>query len=179
MTLKLTLFSQEKDDFVREILIDSDAKFAELHQLILDDCNYTEQQEQCFLICDEDWRVRQRISLQERDDIGYDEDINIMSDTRIGDFLEDEGQRLAYVFDPDSKRIFLMELTENVFGRTEKKALVNRKHGLPPQQTLSGTPTSAIEADGDAKDETLEENFYGDDGFEADELDLDGYEINE
>ena len=52
MTLKLTLFSQEKDDFVREILIDSDAKFAELHQLILTDCSYDEHQKQCFLICD-------------------------------------------------------------------------------------------------------------------------------
>ena len=45
MTLKLTLFSQEKEDFVREILIDSDARFSELHKLILEDCNYEEHPE--------------------------------------------------------------------------------------------------------------------------------------
>ena len=90
MTLKLTLFSQEKDDFVREILIDSDAKFAELHQLILTDCSYDEHQKQCFLICDEDWRVKQRICLQDSDEMSYDQDLNLMSDTSIGDFLEDE-----------------------------------------------------------------------------------------
>ena len=81
MTLKLTLFSQEKEDFVREILIDSDAKFFELHKLILDDCNYDEHQKQCFLICDDDWRVKQRISLHDSEEMGYDQDLNLMSDT--------------------------------------------------------------------------------------------------
>ena len=180
MTLKLTLFSQEKEDFVREILIDSDAKFSELHQLILKDCNYDELDKQSFLICDEDWRVRQRVCLQESEDVGYDMDINLMSHTRIGDFLEDEGQRLAYVFDPDGKRFFLMELTENVFGRTEKKAIVNRSHGQPPLQSAN-SPLSASsgETEENIEDETLEEGFYGDEGFEEEELDLEGYEIDE
>ena len=191
MTLKLTLFSQEKEDFVLEILIDNDAKFSELHQLILKDCKYEEHKKQCFLICDEDWRVKQRICLHDSEDMGYDEDMNLMSRTRIGDFLEDEGQRLAYVFDPEGKRFFLMELTENVFGRTEKKAFVNRRHGLAPLQSVNSflkssqrgnfqeSPSTEREPGEDFEDEALEEDFYGDDGFEADELDLEGYEINE
>jgi hypothetical protein len=177
MTLKLTLFSQEKDDFVREILIDSDAKFAELHQLILTDCSYDEHQKQCFLICDEDWRVKQRICLQDTDEMSYDQDLNLMSDTSIGDFLEDEGQRLAYVFDPDGKRFFLMELTENVFGMTEKVAIVNRRHGLPPVQSLVEEEEQTTEQT--ENPEEIEEGFYGDEGYEEEELDLDGYEIDE
>ncbi|MBO7119299.1 MAG: hypothetical protein J6W03_03155 [Bacteroidaceae bacterium] len=183
MTLKLTLFSQEKEDFVREILIDSDAKFDELHQLILDECNYEEHEKQSFLICDEDWRVRQRICLMESEDVGYDTDINLMSETRIGDFLEDEGQRLAYVFDPDGKRFFLMELTENVFGRKEMKPIVNRKHGQAPDQILSSLPVRGEDEETDSSsardDEEGTEAFYGDEGFEADELDMEGYEIDE
>ena len=184
MTLKLTLFSQEKEDFVLEILIDNDAKFSELHQLILNDCNYEEHKKQCFLICDEDWRVKQRVCLHD-EDLGYDQDINLMSRTRIGDFLEEEGQRLAYVFDPEGKRFFLMELTENVFGRTEKKAIVNRRHGLAPLQSANDSlrikdkPSSSRDPEEIFEEETIEENFYGDDGFEAEELDLEGYEINE
>ena len=176
MTLKLTLFSQEKEDFVLEILIDSDAKFSELHQLILHDCGYEEHDRQCFLICDDDWRVKQRIRLHDNEDMRYDEDLNLMSHTRIGEFLEDEGQRLAYVFDPDGKRFFLMELTENVFGRTEKKAIVNRRHGEAPVQTnsLEDEATPSVEAE-----EALDESFYGDEGFEAEELDMEGYEIDE
>lgn len=195
MTLKLTLFSQEKEDFVLEILIDSDARFSELHKLILDDCHYEENDRQSFLICDDEWRVRQRICLNEGEDVGYDEDINLMSRTRIGDFLEDEGQRLAYVFDPDGKRFFLMELTENVFGRSEKKPVVNRRHGEAPVQSTASTDPSEEEenrrsaAEGEANGEAdgqftsssegMEEAFYGDDGFEEEELDLEGYEIDE
>ena len=177
MTLKLTLFSQEKEDFVREILIDSDAKFFELHKLILDDCNYDEHQKQCFLICDDDWRVKQRISLHDSEEMGYDQDLNLMSDTSISDFLEEEGQRLAYVFDPEGKRFFLMELTENVFGRTEKKAIVNRRHGLPPMQSL--VEEEEQQEDSTEKREEIEEGFYGDEGYEEEELDLEGYEIDE
>ena len=185
MTLKLTLFSQEKEDFVLEILIDSDAKFSELHQLILDDCNYQEHEKQSFLICDEEWHVKQRICLSEDEDVSYDEDVNLMSRTRIGDFLEDEGQRLAYVFDPDGKRFFLMELTENVFGRREKKTMVNRRHGKAPQQTSGSLQTSTgedFEDESSPSEETeggLEESFYGEEGFENEELDLEGYEIDE
>lgn len=176
MTLKLTLFSQEKEDFVLEILIDSDAKFSELHQLILSDCNFEERDSQCFLICDDDWRVRQRIRLQDNEETGFDEDLILMSRTSIGEFLEDEGQRLAYVFDPAGKRFFLMELTENVFGRTEKKAIVNRRHGLPPMQELASA--ADIAADDDVREE-IDETFYGDEGYEAEELDMEGYEIDE
>lgn len=183
MTLKLTLFSQEKEDFVLEILIDSDAKFSELHQLILRDCNYGEHIKQCFLICDDEWRVKQRICLHDSEDVGYDEDINLMSRTRIGDFLEEEGQRLAYVFDPEGKRFFLMELTENVFGRTEKKALVNRRHGLPPQQSalssFQESPSPSVESEEESDEEAIDEDFYGDEGYESEELDLEGYEIDE
>lgn len=185
MTLKLTLFSQEKEDFVLEILIDSDARFSELHRLILDDCHYDEHERQSFLICDSEWRVRQRICLHEDEDVGFDEDINLMSRTRIGDFLEDEGQRLAYIFDPDGKRFFLMELTENVFGRTEKKAIVNRRHGTAPVQMCNSNPASrqgGFEEKSSPAEETgggLEEDFYGDEGFEVEELDPEGYEIEE
>ena len=160
---------------MREILIDSDAKFSELHKLILDDCNYDEHDKQCFLICDDDWRVKQRISLRESEEMRYDEDLNLMSRTSIGDFLEDEGQRLAYIFDPDGKRFFLMELTENVFGRKEKTAIVNRKHGRPPLQVVSAAEPSVEEEE----KEEIDETFYGDEGFEDEELDMEGYEIDE
>lgn len=180
MTLKLTLFSQEVEDFVLEIFIDSDAKFTELHRLILDDCNYDEHEKQCFLICDEEWRVQQRVCLHDSEDVGYDEDLNLMARTTVGDFLEDEGQRLAYIFDPDGKRFFLMELTEIIFGRTERMPIVNRRHGIAPLQNLMGNDHAPKENEPETEpDEDIEETFYGDDGYEADELDMEGYGIDE
>ena len=74
-----------------------------------------------------------------------------------------------------------MELTENVFGRSENIAVVNRRHGRPPQQSsiptfegLSDNSSPSGETEGG-----LDEAFYGDDGFEEEELDLEGYEIDE
>ena len=177
MTLKLTLFSQEKEDFVREILIGSDAPFSDLHQLILEDCRYDEHEQQCFLVCDEDWRIRRRIHLTDNDAVGLDEDIYLMAKTRVGDLLEEEGQHIAYLFDPDGKRLFLMELTENLFGKTAQRATINRGHGRPPQQFL--IDESSVQPETDTEQEEIDEQFYGDEGFENDELDMEGYEIND
>lgn len=172
----MTLFSQEVEDFVLEIIIGADATFADLHELILKDCGYGEHERQSFLICDEEWRVKDRISLRESDDFGYDEDVNLMARTRLRDFLEDEGQRLAYIFDPEGKRFFLMELSEILFHRAEDAGKVNRRHGVAPTQFIV---EEEEETTPQTSSENIEEQFYGDDGFEAEELDMEGYEIDE
>ena len=69
-----------------------------------------------------------------------------------------------------------MELTENVFGRTEKKPVVNRRHGQPPLQDLTSLAEISVEEE---EKEEIDETFYGDEGFEAEELDMEGYEIDE
>ena len=40
MTLKLTLFSPETEDFVMEILVDADTKFQQFHEWLLERCHY-------------------------------------------------------------------------------------------------------------------------------------------
>lgn len=177
MTQRFTLFSQEVEDFVLEILIDSDATFDELHQLIQEACGYTDMGEHLFMVCDEDWHVEQKIRQTDTGNIRSDEDLYIMADTCLSDFVEDEGQRLAYVFDPQGRRYFLMELTENMFGQPTDQPVVNRRHGTAPsqwrndeeQQFAHATPQATI---------ATGEDFYGDDGFEADELDSEGFAID-
>ena len=66
---------------------------------------------------------------------------------------------------------------ESVGGpMTEKKAIVNRRHGQPPMQELASA--ADVAADDDVREE-IDETFYGDEGFEAEELDMEGYEIDE
>lgn len=177
MTQRLTLFSQEAEDFVLEIFIDSEASFDELHKLIIETCEYTDQGSHAFMICNEDWRVEHKIRQTDTGNLRSDEDLYLMSHTRIEDFVEEEGQRLAYVFDPQEKRIFLMELTENIFGKTVSAPHINRRHGTPPPQFF--TYTQPEETNSRQAGEEIEESFYGDEGFEADELDNEGFEINE
>ncbi|MGN1256928.1 MAG: hypothetical protein ACI4UA_07175 [Bacteroidaceae bacterium] len=176
MTLRLTLFSQEVEDFVVEIKIGAEASFDDLHRLILHDCGYREVDGQQFLLCDEDWRVERRVCQRDVESRS-EEDIYLMHDTLVGDLLEDEGQRMAYVFDPEAKRFFMMELTENIFGQPLASPMVSRRHGQAPLQSRQVQASgSAVQTTDDAD---TGENFYGDDGFEDEELDLEGFEISE
>lgn len=182
MTLTITLASPEVEDFVLEIMIDANATFLDLHHLILKACKYEEGEKHRFYICDEDWRPEQRILLSDEGITQSDEDLYLMEDTILGDFLEDEGQRLAYRFDPESRRLFLLELTETSFGVRQDKPVVSRRAGLPPVQIEEEeeipTPTPVVSQQADREAE-IDEAFYGDEGFEADEFDPEGFDILE
>ena len=177
MTQRLTLFSQEIEDFVLELKIDADATFLDLHNLIQDACDYQDHHNHSFLICDEEWRVKNHIRQTDDQHVAIDEDLYLMEDTPLGSFLEEEGQRLAYIFDPEGKRFFLMELTENMFGKPQRKPSVSRRHGMPPAQRLV-VKTKAEEEQNSYRGD-FDEDFYGDDGFDETELDMEGFEIND
>lgn len=178
MNLKLTLFSQEVEDFVLEIKIASEAKFLDLHNLILKDCGYREMSGQTFLICNEDWRVESRVKLFDNGDTGYDEDLYTMSTCKLSEFLDDEGQRMAYVFNPEEKGIFLIEVTEISFEKTPFETAVSRRHGKAPSQ--GEQEEDSVPQQKPSNEETeMEEDFYGTEGFEDEELDMEGFEIDE
>ncbi len=178
MNLRITLASGEVEDFALEILVDANATFLDLHKLIMKACQYEEGEKHRFYICDEDWRPEQRILLHDEGITASDEDLYLMEDTILGDFLEDEGQRLAYRFDPDSRRLFLLELTETTFGERQDKPVVKRRAGQPPLQTLEEEDPAPVPANNSVAPE-LDESFYGDEGFEADEFDEEGFDIME
>ena len=176
MTYRITIFSQEVDDFVMEAKIDAEAKFTELHNLILNTCKYQDMSNHGFLICDDEWRVKNHIRQTNTKNIDSEEDINLMQNCSLRDFLEEEGQRIAYIFDPEGKRFFLMEISELIFGQPEKKARISRMHGVPPIQHIE---ESSTQPQFEFADTEAEENFYGDDDFEESELDMEGFEIDE
>ena len=55
MIYKFRIVSDEVDNFKREICIDSDASFLELHDAILDSVGFSKDQMTSFFICDDDW----------------------------------------------------------------------------------------------------------------------------
>ena len=179
MTLRITLVSQEKEDFIVELKIDADSTFADLHRLILRHCGYDEMHGQRFFICDENWKPTQRILLGDEENVNIDEDVYLMSDSNLGDFLEDEGQRVTYRFDPEDRRMFLMEVTETTFGdRVPDGGIVTRSKGKAPAQILVDEETISQTAS-QIESEELEEEFYGEDGFEEEDLDMEGFDILE
>lgn len=178
MTLRITLISPEVEDFVLEVKIDADASFADLHRLILHHCGYEEVSGQRFFVCDDSWKPLQRILLGDEEKVDIDEDVFLMGDTDLGEFIEDEGQRLTYRFDPENRRMFLLELTETTFGDPVPEAgILTRRHGTPPAQFIVEEDT-AVSVQTIVSEE-LEEEFYGEDGFDEEDLDLEGFDILE
>lgn len=168
MVYKFTLLSDENDDFLRVIKIDSEATFFDLHEAILNSVNYTKDLLTSFFICSDDWEREQEITLMEMDtDSEYDN--LVMDDTVLEDQISDEKQKLQYVFDMISDRAFFIELTEIITGKNLEKAVCSEKEGDAPEQMLvdDNQPIAAKAL--------LDDSFYGDEDFNIDELDEEGF----
>ena len=162
MIYRFTLISDEVDDFIREIKIDSEATFFDLHEAILKAAGYKDDQMTSFFICDDDWEKDQEITLE---DMGSssEEDSYIMRETRLSDLVEDEKQKLLYVFDPLAERVFFIELSEIITGKDLDKAVCSRKAGEAPKQTVDFDEMMAKSNSGNLD---IDENFYGDQDFD-------------
>ena len=170
MIYRFTIISDEVDDFVREIQIDPEATFYDFHKAILKAVDYTDDQMASFFICDEDWEKEKEVTLEEMDD-NSETDSWVMKDTRIDELVEDEKQKLLYVFDYMTERCFFIELTEIITGKDMKGAKCTKKQGDAPKQTVD---FAEFEAKNNAALD-LDENFYGDEDFDMDDFDKDGF----
>ena len=173
MIYRFTIISDEVDDFVREIQIDPEATFFDLHEAILKAANYTNDQMTSFFICDDDWEKEKEITLEEMDN-NPEMDSWIMKETRLNELIEDEKQRLLYVFDYMTERCFFIELSEIITGKEIKGAKCTKKSGEAPKQTVD---FEEMAAGGGSLD--LDENFYGDQDFDMEDFDAEGFDVND
>ena len=170
MIYRFLILSDEVDNFSREITIDSEATFLDLQNVILDSVNYTKDQITSFFICDEDWGKKTEISLIEMD-TSSDVDSWVMDRTRLSELLDEEKQRLLFVFDNLTERAFFMELREMIPGKNLEKPVCIKTVGQAPAQTISFDDFEKNNTGADL----LDESFYGDEEFDPAELDEEGF----
>ena len=144
MIYRFTIISDEVDDFVREIQIDPEATFFDFHEAILKSAGYTNDQMTSFF----------------------------MKETTISELVEDEKQKLLYVFDYMTERCFFIELSEIITGKNMTGAKCTKKSGEAPKQTVD---FEEMAASGGSLD--LDENFYGDQDFDMEDFDQEGFDI--
>jgi hypothetical protein len=169
MVYRFVILSDEVDNFRRDITIDSDATFFDLHHAILDSVDYAKDQMASFFICDEDWSKGPEITLIEMNS-NPEEDNYIMEEVRLSEFLEDERQRLIYVFDYLADRSFFMELREIIPGKTQEKAQIVRSEGKAPAQVSSMEELDFVHPV--SAPSIFEEDFFEENLDEYDEEDL-------
>lgn len=166
----------EVEGFRRDILIDEDANFLDLSNIILKSCDFPDDQMTSFYICDDNWERREQITREDcREAAAADMDVLTMADTPLADFLDEAGiTRMEYIFDPFCERTFNLRVIseEPGFGEAE---IVKSKGEAPKQLADMDVATAAILGGA-----TLDlDTDFADDLFSADELDLEGFEITD
>ncbi len=171
MIYKFLILSDEVDDFLREISIDAETTFLDFQNAILDSVKYTKDQMTSFFICADNWEKEQEITLVEMDS-SSEYDSVIMSETQLQEYISDEGQKLLFVFDYLLERAFFIELKEIIIGKDLSKPICSLAKGNAPQQLMDD-----LELDNILTSTTLtnDDSFYGDEEFDLDELDEEGF----
>ena len=181
MLYTITVVSPEVEDFILELQIESNATFADLHRLIRESCSWGAAMPSTFYVCDEHWH-RQR-TIPER---SFEDDT--MEEVELGDLLDDEGQRLQYLFDPENRRKLLLEVTRIAYGKHIDEPRCRRHHGEAPpliiQKAAPKDPTredilAQLNAAALAEVEDDEREPTDDELFDIEELDLEGFDFTE
>lgn len=169
MLYKFLILSDEVDDFVREIKIDASATFFDLHKAILDSVNYEKDQITSFFLCNDDWEKQQEITLIEMETTSEYDNL-VMDVTVLEDYITEEKQKLMYYFDMMADRAFFIIMQELIPRQNSDKAECTRSEGQPPVQVgdINDVVIGAVPGD-------IDEQFYGDETFDADELDSEGF----
>ncbi|MBD5254652.1 MAG: hypothetical protein HDS53_01055 [Barnesiella sp.] len=177
MVYKFRLVSDEVDNFRREIDIDADATFLTLRNAICDSVGYDKGQMNSFFLCEDGWEKDKEITLE---DMGGDasQEVYLMDECILSDYLEDEGQRMIFVFDYLTDRSFFIELKRTQPGKSLQDPICSLSMGQAPPQFVD---IDEFDAKIDAKAAAvaaadIDDDFYGSDEFNADEFDADGFE---
>ena len=176
MIFNFRLVSDEVDNFKREIKIDADYTFLDLKNAICDAVGYDKNQLCSFFLCDSNWEKETEITLEDMGKSSED-DVWLMEETILSDYIEDEGQRLIFMFDYMTERSFFIEMKEMITGKKLKDPLCTLAIGKAPVQIMD---LKEFEAKIDAKltvasVEDIGEEFYGSEEFNADEFDAEGF----
>ncbi len=174
MIYKITFSCDEGEDFRLSLQADSEATFLDLHHAILAAVKYPDDQMTSFFMCNDRWEKEQEVTLVEMDS-NFDYDNMTMEQTRLSDLIEEQGQRLIYIFDPMFERYFFGSLREILPGTMEGVKVVEKK-GKAPKQLQTEDPLQGIVGKDGKADWESGEDFYGDSQYDAEDLDMEGFQ---
>lgn len=168
--------SNESDDFLIDIAIDSGSRFLDLHNFIQQRLDYDSTQMASFFVTDDEWNKEQEITLI--DMMEEESGCLVMDKVALEDLLRDKKQRLLYAFDLFAERVLFMELTQ-IDGGSLKQPVCTRQEGTPPPQFLDEDfSLDALEEEEIYNDE-LDDFYNTDDEFpdqySDEDLDPDNY----
>ena len=174
MVYRFILVSDEADNFSREIEIDSEATFLQLRNAILDSVGYSKDELDSFFLCDDEWQKEEEITLEDMD-TSSDRDTWLMEKTSLEEMIEDEGQKLIFVFDYITDRCFFMEMKEAIPGKNLTEPICTLKKGKAPEQHIDLNEFEKTIDDKIAKEFDITDDFYDDQQYNEEDVQDFGY----
>ena len=166
MVYHFVILSDEVDDFRREIDIDAEATFLDLHNAIIKSCNYKNDEMTSFYLCESDWTKTTEITMVDMNEDPTRESGPIMEKTHLDDIILKEKTKVLYCFDMMCDRYLYMQL----------QSIEVKAHKLTPEVTVSKGKAPKQSEDIDDILKGLGDDMYGDEDYDPDELDLEGYQ---
>ena len=174
MVYKFVILSDEVDDFRREIEIDAEATFQDLNNILIKTCEYKKDLMTAFYVCDQYWDKKQEVTAVDMNDEDQKgEDSYLMDKTHLSDLIPVEEARnkakLQFLFDTMCERYLFIQVRE----------VIEHKHLLQPEVIVSKGKAPKQEGDIDNIFKGLSDDagaMYGDEDYDPDELDLEGYQ---
>ena len=160
MIYKFRIISGENEEFIREVAIDSQATFLDLHNFIVQELGYDKSQITSFYITDRNWNKETEITLI---DMTGEENsqLRVMDQTKLGELITEKKQRLLYVFDPFTERALFMEMYQ-IEDKTIEQPKCIRRRGTPPPQ-FDQDAIKNIDIDELEDNELKEDDIFPDD----------------
>lgn len=179
MIFNFRIVADGAETFKREIKIDAQSTFLDLKNAICDSVGYDKTMMDSFFICDDGWEKGKEITYEDMD-LDSDQEAWLMDDAVLEDFIDDEGQRLLFVFDYMTDRALFMEMTEMFPGKTLKDPVCTLSVGKAPKQTMDmdefDAQLEAKAAKAIPSVEDLDAEFYGSEEFNPEEFEAEGYD---
>ena len=113
----------------------------------------------------------------EGQDLGLNFDTYLMDECILSDYLDDEGQKLMFVFDYMTDRAFFLQLKKIITGKSLKDPVCTLSMGKAPDQHIDMKRFEA-EIDAKAAKQASIEDFgedFDEDGYNEDEFDPEGF----
>lgn len=170
MIYTFRFISDEEESFMIDVNINHNQTFEQLHKFIQKTLKYDSSQLASFFTSNEQWEKIDEISFM---DMGNDSDVRIMQETYIGDLFNDKNERILYVFDYLSERLFFGSVIRTIDAKSPIE--------LPSVSKLNGDiPPQFKEIVDQEINDTGFDDFDDDEGFDFDELpdDLDNFDPN-
>lgn len=159
MIYRFRVILDAEEDVIRDIELEKDSNFEDLHNAIIQAFGFGGQQMASFYVSDEDWSQGDEITLFDMSE--GEGNVQMMGDVLLQDIAQTEHDRLLYVYDFLNMWTFFVELTDIVEHQPGVAyPILVATHGELPDEAPEKNYDTASPLDFSPEDE-----YHGDDAF--------------